>query len=483
MTTTAPEPAAAGPAMSIFHGGDDPVVRAMYQVPMAAMMTPQITLGVRTIHDTANKVSTWRKNETFVMFLQQVRYWNDRLIRQETERIERAEPRIKTLYYEFLTTLLRKVTGNMRIQYTDLRGSYYMKLHDYIHHVYIDVADRLVDAKGNMTHLPDYVRQAVESMMMRVLAIDKLAKIMKQFGAPAAAAAAAAATGTTAPNATTPVEDMEDSVLNMTTMNAPEEPSAPSDDEPEESERSQRTERTERSRREPTESERTERSQRTERSERTERSRREPSESERTERSQRTERSERTERSQRTERTERSRREPTESERTERTERSQRTETRREPTESERTERTERSQRTETRREPTESERSQRTERTETRREPSVSERSHREPSEFYYNRTRPVPQRRDFGGATATLLAMASRPASNGGGGNSSSRMDRMALQELSHALMDDFKRHNNTEGDDVSHLSDARSLMTPRPQPQPQPQPKTEGKIKIRI
>ena len=60
---------------------------------------------------------------------------------------------------------------------------------------------------------------------------------------------------------------------------------------------------------------------------------------------------------------------------------------------------------------------------------------------------------------------------------------MDRMALQELSHALMDDFKRHNNTEGDDVSHLSDARSLMTPRPQPQPQPQPKTEGKIKIRI
>ena len=109
---------------------DDAVLRGMYQVPMGTLLGPQIITGIQTIKETASKVSSWRKHETFTLFLQQIRYWNHNLVKQEKARICTSESRIEELYYDFLDNLLKKLTGNTDITHRDLKGSYYMKLAD-----------------------------------------------------------------------------------------------------------------------------------------------------------------------------------------------------------------------------------------------------------------------------------------------------------------------------------------------------------------
>lgn len=161
--------------------GDDAVLRGMYQVPMSVLLTPHVVRGIQTVKETADNFTIWRKSETFLLYLQQIRYWNDALLSQETNRIRQLEPKIELLYNDFVKNLLRKLTGNSNASVEALKGSQYMKLKDYIHHVYVDIADRIIHVKGSLTHLHDYARLAAEGQLMRVIAIDKIEQIMFQF--------------------------------------------------------------------------------------------------------------------------------------------------------------------------------------------------------------------------------------------------------------------------------------------------------------
>ncbi len=404
---------------------DDAVLRGMYQVPMGTLLAPQIITGIQTIKETASKVSSWRKHETFTLFLQQIRYWNHNLVKQEKVRICTSEPRIEELYYDFLDNLLKKLTGNTEITHHDLKGSYYMKLADYIHRVYIDTADRILAVEGDLLYIAEYSRMAVENQLMRILAVDKIGKIMAKFSTPPNAAAPVAAAA------------VADSVLNMPSTKSktavPETPAEPS----ERSRRHEPSERSERTRHEPSE-----------RSEKSERSRHEPSE--RSEKSERT----RHEPSERSERSERSRHEP--SERSERSERS-----RHEPSE-----RSERS-----RHEP--SERSERS-----RHEPNaaaaaaaVSSKSKKSSDVDYSEHSASIvmhPQSRALNSASSSLLSsMAKRPSSNEARKNDkeASKIDRMALRDLSHALVQDFekstygRKHRHAIREEESESSESSS------------------------
>ncbi len=457
---------------------DDPVLRSMYQVPMSTFLSPHIVLGIRTINDTANRVTKWKKYDTFLLFLQQIKYWNVNLIEKETKRIRTTEPKVEQLYYDFLNNLLRKITGNFQVSYKDLKGSYYMKLKDYIHHVYIDVADKILQVDGELVHLNEYVRQSVEAQLMRVLSISKIDKIIHKF-APKIENENSDNNNNKNDNDndTIRITTNIDPVLDVTESDPTTKKSEPIYDV--DLEKTSKTEKTERSSK-PEKTERTERSERTDRSERTSK----PERTERTDRSERTSKPEKTERSERTDRSEKSHRHD---ERTDRSERSHRHDERSDRSEKshrhdERSERSERSHRHDDRSDRSErstrkdsrddershrhDERTERSTRKDSRDNTDRSEKSTRKDSRDNTDRSERSErseyrfQRPTTARSSSVSTFLMSRPPVQQNQPRSNN-MDRMSLEDLSEMVLNDFShsRYKPKKKDSESSKSDDSS------------------------